>query len=190
MEHEEHHIDSTFNLTDVDSVCILDDVARFKDIVTGLNRQTSRKCEAIRSATDEMGELLEPYQRYRELSEWIKPEQESARIGLALLLNLPMKIDPKADAINPVELGDFDKPKMLLAVNEADLDLNKYSLWRIIREIVRQTTEIRVYELEAHLKAFGIKTNRTAIESALATHAREFRITKRGREKYVSLKGA
>jgi hypothetical protein len=190
MRDKEQCIDSTFPFTSVESMCILEGVARLKDIVVGLNRQTSRKCAAIRNATDEMGELLEPYQRYRELSEWVKPEQESARIGLALLLNLPTRIDPKVDAINPVELGDFDKPKMLLAVSEADLDLTTYSLWRIIREIVRQTTEIRVYELEAHLKAFGIKTNRTAIESALATHAREFRITKRGREKYVSLKGA
>ncbi len=190
MKEQEQGTDSTINLQSMESVCMLSVVARLKDIVAGLNRQTSRKCEAIRKATDDMSELLEPYQRYRELSEWIKPEQESARIGLALLLNIPMKDNPKVDALDSVDPSDFEKPKMLLAVSEADLDLSKYSLWRIIREVVRQTTEIRVYELEAHLKAFGIKTNRTAIESALATHLREFRITKRGREKYVSLKGA
>ena len=77
-----------------------------------------------------------------------------------------------------------------MAVDLTDLDVSRFPLWKIIREIIRQVTEIRVYELEAHLRGFGVKTTRSAIESALLTHRKEFRIEKRGREKFVSLKGA
>jgi len=47
---------------------------------------------------------------------------------------------------------------------------------------------MRVYEIEAHLKSFGLQVNRMAIESALKTHHKQFHITNRGREKFVAWK--
>jgi hypothetical protein len=66
----------------------------------------------------------------------------------------------------------------------------KAPLWKLIREIVRQVPEIQVIDLENSLKQLRINPSRAAIESALETHRKEFRIVKRGREKFVSLKGA
>jgi hypothetical protein len=120
----------------------------------------------------------------------MEAKERSVKIGFALLFNVPTKIDSEADAyVNP-KYAEEMREAAGVALNHEDLDLSNVSLWRVIREVVRQTTEIRVFELEAHLKAFGLKASRPAIESALATHAKEFRIVKRGREKFVSLKGA
>jgi hypothetical protein len=68
------------------------------------------------------------------------------------------------------------------------LDVSRFALWKVIREIARQTSGIRIVELERALKAFGIESSRQAIESAIATHKKEFRITRQGREKYVALR--
>lgn len=166
-------------------------MARFRDIVDGLSRRTSRNCTELAKDTEEMNRLQESYQRFRELAERVRREQDNAKLRLAMLFSIPVKDNPTADAYDPRFRDELrEETGILLALNPADLDLSRFSLWRVIREIVRQTTEMRVYELEAHLKGFGLKIGRSAVESALATHTKEFRITKRGREKYVSLKGA
>jgi hypothetical protein len=125
------------------------------------------------------------------LSVQIESTERSIKIGLVLMLNSPIKDSSKEKVYTNAKdhafetLGNVD-----LAIDDDELELSKISLWRIIREIVRQTAEIRIFELEEHLKAFGVKTSRPAIESALATHSKEFKTTKRGREKFVSLRGA
>jgi hypothetical protein len=119
---------------------------------------------------------------------WLKPQEESWRICTALVLNAPQKDNPIADARfehEPPPEDDMDAPY----ISAGDIDLTRYPLWKIIREIVRQAVDLRVYELQTHLKAFGIDTTRSAIESALLTHKEEFKITRHGREKFVSLKG-
>lgn len=179
-----------FELTDTYSLGVVSDVARFKDIVAGLSRQTVRKYEELARVADERDKLLAANQRFRELSAWSKPEQESAKIGTALLFNIPVRDNPDANAYDPKFREQMQEPQGLMAVDLTDLDVSRFPLWKIIREIIRQVTEIRVYELEAHLRGFGVKTTRSAIESALLTHRKEFRIEKRGREKFVSLKGA
>ncbi len=161
-------------------------MARFKDIVAGLNQQTLRRSKELAADLTELNGLRANWQRYNELSKQIESKERALKIGYALLLNAPLKVG-KGDAYEGPDEA-FEKDAEDLSIDPADLELSKFSLWRVIREVVRQSTEIRVYELEAHLKQFGLKATRAAIESALATHPREFRITKRGREKYVSLK--
>jgi len=180
---KERKIDCRNNLTYVNSVYSMLAV-RFKDIVFGISQQTSRKCEELAKDREELNQLRDGYQRYRELSAGVESKERSVKIGFALLLNASGKGDPATDSA----LERFSDAE--LSLNESDIDLSKISLWRIIREIVRQAVKVRVFELEEHLKAFGVRTSRAAVESALATHSKEFRITKNGREKYVSLKGA
>jgi len=155
-------------------------MARFKDIVSALTQQTSRKSKELTRDLEERNNLRESWQRFRELSEQIESKERTVKIGFALLHNAPLKTNPKHEQ----QLQE----DVILAVETADLDLSEFSLWRVIREIVRQTAKIRIFELEAHLKSFGVKASRPAIESALATHPKEFKITKRGREKFVYLK--
>lgn len=165
-------------------------VARFKDIVRGIGQQTSRKCVELERDMEELNALREGYQRYRELSAQVESKERSIKIGYALLLNAPNKDNLRGDAYAVAQDREAGMEEAVGSVVDAtEIDLSKISLWRIIREIVRQTVEIRVFELEAHLKAFGVKASRPAIESALTTHTKEFKISKRGREKFVSLKG-
>jgi hypothetical protein len=178
-------------LTNLSSYYSLPDMARFKDILLGISHQTTRKCEELTADREELNKLRDGYQRYRELAERIESTERNVKIGMALLISAPSKLKEDAEA----DWSDYDKAMEMssssdVAIDHADIDLSNYSLWRVIREIVRQTVAIRVFELEDHLKHFGIKATRAAIESALATHPKEFRITKRGREKYVALKGA
>ncbi len=172
-------------LTNLLSSCSVAGVARIKDIVSGLGQQTGRKAGELTKDMEELNTLRDGYQRYRELSAQIEAKERSVKIGLALLSNAPTN----SSYITTERIKEL-RESTGIALEAEDLDLSRFSLWRVIREIVRQTTEIRVFELEGHLRSFGLKVSRPAIESALATHAKEFKTVKRGREKFVSLKGA
>jgi len=186
---EVHQNDCTLLLTDVQWMCSLKGMARFKDILKGISDQTARKLWELTDSQMKLNELLGAYQRYRELSARIESESESARIGAALLFSFPMKTHQE---VSPYPLEE-DLRQIENAAHDAEiepqtLDLGQYPLWKIMREILRQVPEMRVYELEAHLKAFGVSAERSAIESSLKTHRRQFHATVRGREKFVAWK--
>jgi hypothetical protein len=175
------------------SVFIVCGMARFKDVITGLTQQMVRKSEELTRELEELNGLRAGWQRYQELSKQVESKQRLVKVSQALLLNAPLNIkaDAGADVFAPRSNREWKEAAegLGITVELNDFDLANFPLWRIIREVVRQTTEIRIYELEAYLKQFGLKkATRPAIESALGTHPREFRIVKRGREKYVSLK--
>lgn len=163
-------------------------MTRLRDIVSGLAQQTLRKSEELKRDYEEVNRLRVSWQRFVELSKRIESDERRFNIGLALLRSGSVKADPDGDAC--VQYTRETRKKVEeLAKDSADLDLSKVSLWRVIREIVRQTPKIRVYELMEHLEGFGIKkASRPAIESALNTHPKEFKVTRRGREKFVSLR--
>jgi hypothetical protein len=165
-------------------------VARFKDIALGISQQTIRKCKELAKDREELNSLRPAYQRYRELSADAESKERIVKIGFALMLRTPKDASREAAYVSAQDRAFQMFSDAELSVSEADIDVSAISLWRIIREIVRQAVEMRVFELEDYLEAFGVSTSRAAIESALATHPKEFKITKRGREKYVSLKGA
>lgn len=173
-------------LTSLLSQYSLLDMARFKDIVAGLSHQTTRKADELARDLEELNALRPSWQRYQELSKQIESTQRRVALGYALLFQAPIKVKADVDAFAAPD-SDFYEHRAL-EINMDDLELSNFPLWRVMREIVRQTAEIRVYELEAHLKQFGVKASRPAIESALTTHPKEFRLRNHGREKYVSLK--
>jgi hypothetical protein len=178
-----------FNLTDTHSLGIVAFVSRLKDIIGGLQRRASRQSTGLSKGLAEQRALIEACERLRDLAAWLKPQEESWRICTALVLNAPQKDNANAEA----EFDHYSAPPVVDAdspyISVEDTNLSRYPLWKIIREIVRQAVDLRVYELQTHLKAFGINTTRSAIESALLTHKEEFKITRHGREKFVSLKG-
>lgn len=177
-------------LTHAHSLGIVSFVARFKDILKGLSAQTRRKQDFVAAAQDELVRLLEARQRYEEVSAWVGPESESVRIGWALLFAAPMKTSAEKDAYagGRSESEEWERRQSDEGIDPATLDLRQYPLWKIIREVLRQVPEMRVCELHDHLKQFGIETSRSALESCLKTHRKQFRVTLRGREKFVAWK--
>lgn len=190
MAGNERHFEYRKLLTNVISFYSMSGMARFKDIVLGLGQQTSRKCKELATDREELNRLRDNYQRYRELMQQVESKERSVKIGFALLASAPTDLTKKdkTASLTDKALDMFGDSEIVL--NESDIDVSKYSLWRVIREVVRQTGEVRVFELVEHLNAFGVKASRPAVESALVTHAKEFRVIKRGREKHVALKGA
>jgi hypothetical protein len=157
-------------------------VAKFRDLVAGLSRQMARDSADLRAIQTEQDQLRESHLRFLELSERAQPKQERLEIAVGLLLNMPVEINPNAEA----DFGEWEPP-VPLPVDISRLDVSKFALWKVIREIVRQTSEIRMVELENALNSFGTKASRSAIDSALTVHKNEFSVFWRGREKYVSL---
>ena len=183
--------DYTSYLTGVYSLCSILDVARLKDIVQGLGEQSARQHLELLAANEELNKLRPAVQKFRELEALIKEKGESQKIDFALLLNVPQKINTGKDAyahadvvselINEtIQEGEY--------LSEEDIEITHVPLWKVIREILKQTSAIRVYELESHLASFGVKAARSAIESALTAHKKDFKTEKHDREKFVSLK--
>lgn len=162
-------------------------MAKLKDIIAGLSQQSFRKLEAVAKVNEELNQLRDAYQRYQEKSAWMVPESESAKIGMALVFSAPLKMSD-ADPYDPKYRRVLEDVGTDIDVHPDDLDLSRYPLWKIMREILRQVPEMRVYELEAHLKSFGVDAKRSAIESAIKTHRKQFKVIPRGREKFVAWK--
>jgi hypothetical protein len=184
--------DSRINLTDVESILHSERMARFRDILSGLYRQTKGDAEEIHAMNDKMNEFHSAYLKYKELAEQVKRKEERMRIAASLIANTTSDfLDNSTDLKRDQELARIcSAAGMPVEGDQLRLELYKFPMWILIREIVRQTPEMQIVELENALFEFGAKTSRQAIESALETHRKEFRIVKRGRDKFVSLKGA
>lgn len=166
-------------------------VAKFREITKALAHQMSRQLDEFKASSAEMSKLQEAYLRYKQLFEGAKDAEDSLKITLSLLLSIPQKVRAREKVDQwtlPKESDNGQDESAYIPVRVEDLD--DFPLWKVIREIVRQTPEMRVVEVEDFLRNFGVRTSRQAIESALETHRDVFSTNKRGREKYVSLKGA
>jgi hypothetical protein len=183
-----HHNDSRNQLTKLESVLHDKRMARFKDIVDGLSRQAESDAKDIHAMSDQMNELRTAYQRYRELAEQVKAKDERVRIAAGLVAST--WDDPEEAYHRDEKLARLCEAAGIPVSEILVAEVWKAPLWKIMREIVRQTPEVQVVELENALRELKINPSRQAIESALETHRKEFRIVKRGRDKFVSLKGA
>lgn len=154
-------------------------MARFSDVVDGLGKQAIADADDICKTGEEMEELRPAYQRYRDLAEHLDGRTERIRIALALLAKQEKWHLGEA-------FGILDKAGVELE-DPAEIR-ESMSLWKMIREVVRQTEELRIVELENIMNALKVKTSRQAIEAAIDAHKRTFHVRRSGREKFVSLK--
>jgi hypothetical protein len=150
------------------------------DILNGLLSQFELDAREIQDINIELNDLRPKFQKYNELTSRLIALEDRAKLSYVMLYP---SIDWKNDAKQP-------PPEVLGITFETDMLKEKaaLSLWRVIREIVRQGTKIRIVQLQDLLASLGHSASRQSIESALATHKKIFRITKSGREKFVSLK--
>jgi hypothetical protein len=186
------------NISD-ESIIVLDNMdsqwyctlmARLKDILAGLGSQLEADSEQVSALRVEQEALRSAHVRFQELSEVLEPKQERLDIVVGLLFNRPLKVKANAvwtreDEEAAKDAARYSKP---IPISSGQIDLSKVPLWKIMREIVRHGAQMRIVNLQNTLKAFGFNVRRQTIESALATHKKEFQIIPRGRERYVSLK--
>jgi len=156
-------------------------VARLPDIVDGLEKQIIADAAEIRKSGVELQKLRSAYQRYRELTMNLESRIERIRIVLGLLAEQ-----------EKWNIGDAVPFLENLGIEiEAPTDIrDEMSLWKMIREVVRQVDELRIVELENVMRELKVKSSRQALESAIDAHKRTFQVRRSGREKFVSLKGA
>ena len=131
----------------------------------------------IAALNAELSKLRPAFLKYKELSAEHAAVEERFRVLLGMIGYLfPEDKVRELDVIPGV------------AVESPQDERRKTPLWKVLRELARQVTEIRIVEMEAGLKQYGYKFSRQAIESAIDTHRDVFRSTRRGRERFVSLK--
>ena len=162
-------------------------MTKLRNLAEGLATQLHRDSGELTILDVELENLRTAYTRFREVEELSRPRQERVDIIAALLLNLPQHVRPNKTGDIHFDMEEEEGDTLPVSVPLSKLKPSTFPLWKVIREIVRQTSEIQVVKLEKTLRDFGMTVRRQTIESALATHKKDFRITKRGREKFVSL---
>ena len=76
-----------------------------------------------------------------------------------------------------------------LVSGNADTMRSQLPLWEAMKEYLQYVPEARIGEMEEFFSHIGYdEGNRQAMESALKRHPKEFRLRKKKREKYISLK--
>ncbi len=179
---ENRQFHSTFSLTNVDSERSMATVpGRLKDIIAGLERQARSDAAALNTMQDRLHELHPHYREYIELVSRLRQTEERAAATLGMLFGVKSpNIEKIVDSYNELESAGST-----VITSVSDLPL-----WKTIREMLRHVPEMQVIDIERMMKELGVQTGRTAIDSAIATHKDIFAVRKRGREKFISLKGA
>jgi hypothetical protein len=157
-----------------------DAMARYSDVIDAISTQFNADLKELTELQDEQAKLRAAYLRFQDLEKRKRDLRQRAETAAALLQGTI------AHQENKENLGDvLDRAGI-----NTDLDWRKkVSKWCLIAEVVRQFPKIQIVELVRVLRlAFSIDISRQAVESALATHESKFRITRKGREKFVSVK--
>ena len=151
------------------------------DILESMMQRLKHECQWLNRTREEMRELREAYNRFVDLrDEQVKHEQRTERI-LAILGADLAKEAGEADQDNQIKHVDVPPVEALR---------DETPLWMMMEEYLRHVQEARLTEMEDFLQSsVRIKeANRFAMESALKRHPEVFKVRKKGREKFVSLK--
>jgi hypothetical protein len=147
---------------------------RIAQVIEAMKNQLKSDADEVQTMNAELQELLPKFRRYNEVSELARLREKRVQRLASMLGN---------------HMGTADLRKALQQADTEVDDETEYPLWQLILEIARQVPEIQAVELEETLDELGFDVSRQAIESAIRQHAEDFVVTKRGKEKFISLKG-
>jgi len=142
-------------------------VARLSDVSSAIKHRLEYERSRLADVTTEMEKLAAAYNRFKDLKEESEKRQESIR-RLSLVFDVQKVKNPAPNA--PMS-GAFG-----------------YALWQVMETYLQFAEKAKVAEIMEFLEWVKFTTTRQAVESAIATHPKVFRVTKDGWEKYVSLK--
>jgi len=157
------------------------DVPSTLDVQEMMRQRLEHECTSLRPLRNEMEQLSSAYNRYVDLKAEI--DARGKRIQTLMAVLGVDYLEAKAAAESEV-IGEETN----LQGDPQDLRAD-FSLWRAVREYLRFAGETKVGDVQQFLQASNFdKCGRQAIESALRSHDDVFRVVKRGREKYISLR--
>jgi hypothetical protein len=158
-------------------------VASAQDVFTRIRGALIVDAKRLREIATEQEKFSEAYNRYLALQRESRAHEESANALRALL---------GPDAF--VEAMSTDKSDAVgweIEMSPTAQELReKTALWQHVRQYLRFVPEAQAGEMVSFLQWVGIRVTRQAVESAIRSHPREFAVKTRGREKFISLKGA
>jgi hypothetical protein len=153
------------------------------DVQEMMRQRLEHECASLQPLREEMDKLASAYNRYVDLKTEI--ESRGKRIQKLMATLGPEYLEAKVEGQNESvddETNQQGDPHELRA---------NFPLWRAVREYLRLAGEAKVGDVQHFLEASGFeKCGRQAIESALRSHDNVFRVVRRGRDKYISLKKA
>ena len=152
-------------LTDLASIQYASCVAipQLDHVLQRMTKALEDKSRRVYALNDELIELQPKYDRFLEVARQLERDQD-------LVYKLRAALAPSNKA------GEDDREK------------GGYKLWEMIEVYLRYVREAQIGNIAHFLEWIGLTNNRQAIDSAVVTHPERFRIEKRGREKYISLR--
>lgn len=181
MKQEARNTEARNMLTELAPMLHDADMARAQDIL-------KRICDALvvdakrqREIAVEMHKLSDAHYRYLALQRETKAHEDSSNALKALLGSkafVEAMSEDSSDAIGE-ELEIYPTVRELR---------ESAPLWQHIQQYLRFVQEAQVGEIVEFLAWMDIETSRQAVESAIKTHSRIFKVRPSGRERFVSLK--
>jgi hypothetical protein len=147
------------------------------DVERMMHQRLEHECASMQLARKEISELASAYHRYVDLK--VQIEQRGKRIQRLMGILGTDSIESMGSEDVRTETNLQGEPKELR---------EELSLWRAIREYLIVAGEAKVGDVQGFFSGMNYEVSRQAIESALRSHDSVFRVVKRGRDKYISLK--
>jgi len=149
------------------------------DVLVRMRQRLEHECASLQPLRKEMDKLAPAYNRYVDLKGEIDFRSKRIQRLMGVLGGEELlefgNVDPVASETN--FQGDPDDLRAELP------------LWRAVQEYLLIAGEAKVGDVQSFLSGLEFeKIGRQAIESALRSHGDVFRVVKRGRDKYISLK--
>jgi HrpA-like RNA helicase len=164
-------------------LCIIAlDMAQAADILKLVGRTLVADAKKMKELTAKMAELTESYNLYLDCQRQYKQREKSVH-GLKALLGPEAYVSVmRADRSDTIG-EDVDTYPHAGELRE------KAQLWEHVAQYLRFVSEAQVGEIVEFLGWLGVETTRQSVESCVRHHPKSFALKKRGRERFISLKG-
>lgn len=152
----------------------------FEDIFRSMERRLQHESHRIKAVRAKMDVLAESYNSYVDLMRTLKECEDRIKRIQAILV--PSGMTSESLRADPNIVGDGNE----VWPSPASLR-GKLTTWEILAEYLAHISEANIEEFQTFCQAVGLDVvTRQAIESALRTHPKLFKVTKRAGEKYLS----
>ncbi|MGO9123530.1 MAG: hypothetical protein ACLP6G_01440 [Terriglobales bacterium] len=153
------------------------DVPSIVDVTSMMHQRLEHECASMQSVRKELSELASAYNRYVDLKAQIDSRSKRIQRLMAVLGDESVSNIAK-DAVR-AETNLQGDPESL----RTDLPL-----WQAVKEYLTFAGQTKVGDIQQFFGATNYEVSRQAIESALRSHTSTFRVARKGRDKYISLK--